>query len=73
MTKNMCGRPSMALESKVKVKTSMPPSQQGRWGYIVFSADSVAVAVDVHFFVSKQLVDFDQTCIYTLMRGEEKI
>ena len=51
----------------------MPPSQQGRWGYIVFGADSVAVAVDVHFFVSKQLVDFDQTCIYTYIDERRRV
>ena len=52
-------------------------------GYIVLGADpvgvGVSVGVSVHFFVSvnyllNQSMDFDETCIYTLLgKGKELI
>ena len=54
-----------------------PPNTEGG-GIYCFGADpvGVSVGVSVHFFVSlhyllNQLLDFDQTCIYTLL-GEGK-
>ena len=49
-------------------------------GYIVFGADpvGVSVGVSIDFFVSVhyflyQLMDFDQTCIYTLLGGGKEL
>ena len=58
----------------LRALSELPPLPGG-WGggYIVFSADPVGVGVGivVHFFVSvryllNQILDFDQTCIYTM-------
>ena len=53
----------------------IPPTWRVR-GYIVFGADPVDVGV--HFFVSvhyllNQLMDFDQTSIYTLFGGGKEL
>ena len=49
-------------------------------GYIVFGADPVGVGVSiaVYFFVSvryllNQILDFDKTCIYTMLGGEKEL
>ena len=44
----------------------------------VFGADPIGVSIGVRFFVSmhyllNQLMDFDQTCIDTLLGGEEEL
>ena len=54
-----------------------PPNLEGGW-CIVFVADPVGVGVGIHFhfgaLASDQLMDFDQTCIDTLLgEGEELI
>ena len=52
----------------------------GVGGYIVFGADpiSVGIGVSVNLFVSvhyllNQLMDFNQTCIYTLLGKREEM
>ena len=55
-----------------------PPNLEGGGEYIVFVADPVGVGVSIRFHLralaSDQLMDFDQTCIDTLLgEGEELI
>ena len=45
---------------------------------IVFGADPIGIGVGLHFFISihyllNQLMDFDQTCIYTLVGGGKEL
>ena len=59
-------------------KQTKPTRRVGEYNNVVFGKDPVGVGVNVRFFVSvhyllNQLMDFDQTCIETLLGGGEEL